>query len=122
MSRIVPEQFAALTKDGQPIDAAFRAAAKVSARVDGSGRCEASSAYDMNEFTRLSAEQRGGSDMPDTLLQSTDYRGDAIYPWGLWIDWGCWSLTVNNSLTVGLDVRCRLAKQCAVKGAGLQRV
>ena len=51
MSRIVPEQFAAVTKDGQPIDAAFRAAAKVSAEWMGVGVVRQGPPFDMNEFT-----------------------------------------------------------------------
>jgi len=62
MSRIVPEQFAALTKDGQPIDAAFRAAAKVSAEWIGVGVVRQGPPVDMNELTRLCAEERGGSE------------------------------------------------------------
>ena len=37
LSQIAPERFAAFTKDGQPIDAAFRAAAKVSVEWMGEG-------------------------------------------------------------------------------------
>ena len=60
MSRIVPEQFAAFTKDGQPIDAAFRAAAKVPAEWMEVGVVRRHPPFDVNEFTRLCAEERGG--------------------------------------------------------------
>jgi hypothetical protein len=62
MSRFVPEQFAAFTKDGQPIDAAFRAAAKVPAEWMEVGVVRQGPPFDMNEFTRLCAEESGGSE------------------------------------------------------------
>jgi len=62
MSRFVPEQFAAFTKDGQPIDAAFRAAAKVPAEWMGVGVARQGPPFDVNEFTRLCAEDSGGSE------------------------------------------------------------
>jgi hypothetical protein len=66
MSRIVPEQFAAFTKDGQPIDAAFRAAAKVPAEWMEVGVARQRPPFDMNEFTRLCAEEREEvQSMPD---------------------------------------------------------
>jgi hypothetical protein len=62
----VPEQFAAFTKDGQPIDAAFRAAAKVPAEWMEVGVARQCPPFDMNEFTRLCAEEREEvQSMPD---------------------------------------------------------
>lgn len=56
MSRILPEQFAPFTTDGQPIAAAFSAAAKVPAEWMGVGIVRDSLPFDVNEFLRLCAE------------------------------------------------------------------
>lgn len=55
LSQIAPTQFAALLKDGQPIDAAFRAAAKVSAEWMGEG-ITTRAPFDVDEFLRLCGE------------------------------------------------------------------
>lgn len=52
LSQIAPPQFAAFLKDGQPIDAAFRAAAKVSAEWMGDGITRRAP-FDVDEFLRL---------------------------------------------------------------------
>jgi hypothetical protein len=61
-TQITPEQFAAFTKDGQPTDAAFRAAAKVPAEWMGVGVARHGPPFDVNEFMRLCAEERRGSE------------------------------------------------------------
>jgi hypothetical protein len=57
LSQIVPMQFAAFLKDGQPIDAAFRAAAKVPAAWIGEG-FTGQAPFDLEEFLRLYSEPR----------------------------------------------------------------
>ena len=57
MNRIASEQFAAFTRDGQPVDAAFRAAAKVPAESMGVGIVREGPPFDVNEFVRMCGEQ-----------------------------------------------------------------
>ena len=52
LSQIARERFEAFTKDGQPIDAAFRAAAKVPVEWMGEGITTAAP-FDVDEFLRL---------------------------------------------------------------------
>ena len=55
LSQIAPTQFAAFLRDGQPIDAAFRAAAKVPAAWIGEG-IAGQAPFDLEEFLRLCSE------------------------------------------------------------------
>jgi hypothetical protein len=55
LSQIAPTQFAAFSKDGQPIDAAFRAAANVPAEWMGEGLTQ-QAPFDVDEFLRLCSE------------------------------------------------------------------
>jgi hypothetical protein len=55
LSQIAPTQFAAFLKDGQPIDAAFRAAANVPAEWMGEGLTQ-QAPFDIDEFLRLCSE------------------------------------------------------------------
>jgi len=55
LSQIAPTQFAAFLKDGQPIDAAFRAAANVPAEWMGEGLTQ-QAPFDVDEFLRLCSE------------------------------------------------------------------
>jgi hypothetical protein len=55
LSQIARERFAAFTKDGQPIDAAFRAAAKVPVEWMGEG-LRHGAPFDVDEFLRLCSE------------------------------------------------------------------
>jgi hypothetical protein len=55
LSHIARERFAAFTKDGQPIDAVFRAAAKVPVEWMGEGLTH-QAPFDVNEFLRLCSE------------------------------------------------------------------
>jgi len=52
LSQIAKERFAVFAKDGQPIDAAFRAAAKVPVKWMGEGLCT-QAPFDVDEFLRL---------------------------------------------------------------------
>lgn len=61
MTQIAPQQFAAFTKDGVPINAAFHAAAKVPAEWMGAGVVRHSPPFDLNEFIRLCKEERDGA-------------------------------------------------------------
>lgn len=56
MTRIASEQFAAFTRDGQPVDAAFRAAAKVPAESMGVGIVREGPPFNPDEFMRLCNE------------------------------------------------------------------
>ena len=60
MTQFVPDQIAAFTKEGQPIDAAFRAAAKVPAEWMGVGIVREGPPFDVNEFVRLCSEVHTG--------------------------------------------------------------
>jgi hypothetical protein len=55
LSQIAPTQFAAFLRDGQPIDAAFRAAAKVPAAWIGEG-ITGQAPFDLEEFLQLCSE------------------------------------------------------------------
>jgi hypothetical protein len=55
LSQIARERFAAFTKDGQPIDAAFRAAAKAPVEWMGEGITH-QAPFDVDEFLRLCSE------------------------------------------------------------------
>lgn len=55
LSQIAPTQFAALLEDGQPSDAAFRAAAKVRSEWMGEGITQ-QAPFDVEEFLRLCSQ------------------------------------------------------------------
>lgn len=55
LSQIAPTQFAAFSKDGQPTDATFRAAANVPAEWMGEGLTQ-QAPFDVDEFLRLCSE------------------------------------------------------------------
>jgi hypothetical protein len=57
ITQIAPEQVARFTRDGQPDDAVFRAAAKVPVEWIGVGIVQQGPPFDMNEFLRLCGEE-----------------------------------------------------------------
>ena len=57
LSRLAPEQLAQFTRDGQPDDAVFRAAAKVPTEWMGVGIVREGPPFDVNEFLRLCEEE-----------------------------------------------------------------
>jgi hypothetical protein len=57
MTQIASEQLARFTREGQPDDAVFRAAAKVSAEWMGVGIVREGPPFDVNEFMRLCGEE-----------------------------------------------------------------
>ena len=57
MSQIAPEHLARFTREGQPDDAVFRAAAKVPAEWMGVGIVRQGPPFDLNEFLRLCGEE-----------------------------------------------------------------
>lgn len=56
MNHIAPEQLALFTRDGQPDDAVFRAAAKVPTEWMGAGVVRQGPPFDVNEFLKLCGE------------------------------------------------------------------
>ena len=56
MAHIAPEQLAQFTRDGQPDDAVFRAAAKVPTEWMGAGVVRQGPPFDVNEFLKLCGE------------------------------------------------------------------
>src|ERR1700690_2756442 len=56
LTQIAPEQFIPFVKDGQPIDAAFRAAANIPAEWMEPGIVRQGPPFDVNEFLRLCHE------------------------------------------------------------------
>jgi hypothetical protein len=54
---VFPPQLARFTREGQPDDAVFRAAAKVPAEWVGVGIVRESLPFDVNEFLRLCGEE-----------------------------------------------------------------
>jgi hypothetical protein len=57
ISQIAPEHLARFTREGQPDDAVFRAAAKVPAEWMGVGIVRQGPPFDLNEFLRLCGEE-----------------------------------------------------------------
>jgi hypothetical protein len=57
ITQIVPEGLARFTREGQPDDSVFRAAAKVSAEWMGVGIVRQGPPFDVNEFLRLCGEE-----------------------------------------------------------------
>jgi hypothetical protein len=57
ITQIAPEQLARFTREGQPDDAVFRAAAKVPAEWMGVGIVRQGPPFDLNEFLRLCGEE-----------------------------------------------------------------
>jgi hypothetical protein len=57
ISRIAPEHLARFTREGQPDDAVFRAAAKVPAEWMGVGIVRQGPPFDLDEFLRLCGEE-----------------------------------------------------------------
>jgi hypothetical protein len=57
VNQIAPEQLARFTREGQPDDAVFHAAAKVPAEWMGVGMVRESLPFDVNEFLRLCGEE-----------------------------------------------------------------
>lgn len=56
MNQMAPEQLAQFTRDGQPDDALFRAAAKVPTEWMGAGVVRQGPPFDVNEFLKLCGE------------------------------------------------------------------
>jgi len=57
ITQIAPEHLARFTREGQPDDAVFRAAAKVPAEWIGVGIVQQGPPFDVNEFLRLCGEE-----------------------------------------------------------------